>query len=133
MNKETFIDLLDNKELLKNTSSADLFNIVNEFPYCQTSRILLTMSLYNEGHFKYDAELKTTALYVGDRRKLKHHIDSLSITEPELEHPDAIEEITEQAKEPPADTIEEQIFIQNKEILGTGSDGGAGSDVSKGS
>jgi len=31
------------------------------------------------------------------------------------------------------DTIEEQIFIQNKEILGTGSDGGAGSDVSKGS
>ena len=81
MNRETFIELLSNRELLKSTSSGELMKVVEEYPYCQTSRILLTMSLFNEGHFKYDTELAKTALYAGNRKMLKYHIDRLKFEE----------------------------------------------------
>ena len=93
MNRENFIQLLSNQDLLKTTSSDELAKVVSEYPYCQTSRILLTMSLFNEGHFKYDAELAKTALYAGNRKLLKYHIDSLKFEAVTTEVEVALEEL----------------------------------------
>lgn len=78
MNKEEFISFLQNPGKLDESSVSKLYSLVNEFPYCQSSRILLTLNLFKENNIKYDSELKTTAVYVSSRRILKRHIDRLA-------------------------------------------------------
>ncbi len=78
MNKEQFIEYLQQSEKLKEASLSDLVNLVKDFPYCQSARVLLTMKLYVDKNVLYDAELKTTSIYAGSRRILKKHIDRLN-------------------------------------------------------
>ncbi len=77
MNKDGFIELMQNAEKLDSTSVHELRSLVDEFPYCQSTRILLTLNLFKERSIKYDSELKTTAVYVSSRRILKKHINRL--------------------------------------------------------
>ena len=75
MNRESFIGLLDSEAALKNASLKELEDLVESFPYCQTSRTLLTRKLKLEEHHDYDAVLKTTAIYAGNRRILRDHLE----------------------------------------------------------
>ncbi len=97
MNKEQFTDYMQYADRLKEASLTDLMNLVKDFPYCQSARILLTMKLYVDKNVLYDAELKTTAIYAGSRNILKKHIDRLNKSSVRIVLPD--EEIKpEQAK-----------------------------------
>ena len=78
MNKETLLNYIDDPEKLNGDTLIELTELVSDFPYCQATRILLTLNLFKDNHFRYDAELKKTAVYVTDRRTLKKHIDALS-------------------------------------------------------
>lgn len=78
MNKEEFTGFLMNPGELNESVLAEMTDLVKEFPYCQTGRILLTLKLFLDKNVMYDAELKTTAIYVGSRRMLKKHIDRLN-------------------------------------------------------
>ncbi|MDG2080928.1 MAG: hypothetical protein P8J47_03995 [Bacteroidales bacterium] len=77
MNKDAFIGIINNPELLNSSTVNELNGLVEQFPYCQLTRVLLTMNLFKEKSVKYDSELKTTAVYVSSRRLLKKQIDSL--------------------------------------------------------
>ena len=88
MNKEGFIELMQDAEKLSSRTIVELNSLVDEFPYCPSTRILLTMNLFKEKSIKYDSELKTTAVYVSSRRILKKHIDRLSVGEEKVVLPD---------------------------------------------
>jgi tetratricopeptide (TPR) repeat protein len=78
MNKETLLNYVYDPGKLNRDTLIELTELVNDFPYCQATRILLTLNLFKDKHFRYNAELKKTAVYVTDRRTLKKHIDALS-------------------------------------------------------
>lgn len=95
MNKEQFTEYMQHPDRLKEASLSDLMNLVKDFPYCQSARILLTMKLYVDKNVLYDAELKTTAIYAGSRNILKKHIDRLNHSSVRIVLPD--EEIKQSA------------------------------------
>ncbi len=75
MNSEQFKSYLINPELLDQNSIEELTALVNDFPYFQSARILLTINLFKEKDVKYNSVLKETAVYAGSRNILKKHID----------------------------------------------------------
>ena len=75
MNKEQFTNYLQNPENLDADSVGELSEIVKRFPYCQSAHLLFTINLFKEENVLYNASLKTTAVYAGNRRVLKQMID----------------------------------------------------------
>ena len=75
MNNEQFISYLTKPELLNSESIKELTALVEDFPYFQSARILLTINLYKEKDVRYNSTLKQTAIYAGSRNILKKHID----------------------------------------------------------
>ena len=53
----------------------ELEHLVKEFPFFQTARLLLLKNYHNQGSIKYDKELKRTAIWTTDRRKLFFLLD----------------------------------------------------------
>ncbi len=95
MNKEAFSIYVLDPGLLNEKSLPEFTELVKEFPYCQTARILLTLNLFKEKHVLYDTQLKLTAVQTGNRRMLKKHIDTLSGSPEKVVLPDEdIEEVT---------------------------------------
>lgn len=88
MNKETFSTYINDPNLLNSSSLPEINELVKEFPYCQTARILLTLNLFKEKHILYDAQLKLTAVQAGNRRILKKHIDRLGLKPKQVVLPD---------------------------------------------
>jgi tetratricopeptide (TPR) repeat protein len=78
MNKDQFISYLTNPEKLNAETLQELNALVKDFPYFQSARILLSINLFKERNIRYDQELKTTAIYAGNRNILKRHIDRIS-------------------------------------------------------
>jgi len=102
MNKENFISILNNPTLLNKESILELTDLVNNFPYCQTAHILLTLNLYKEKHFRFDEEIKTTAIIANNRSVLKKHIERINnslipVSLPD-EHPETYSKSLDQTK-----------------------------------
>ena len=129
MNKEIFSAYILDPALLNDKSLPELTELVKEFPYCQTARILLTLNLFKEKHVMYDTQLKLTAVQAGNRRILKKHIDALSKTAEKVILPDEdIEkETTAEKKEPAgvvatvkeevAEDVEKEVVVEKKEAV----------------
>ena len=97
MNKDEFTTYLQDSTKLNAESVINLNGLINEFPYCQSARILLILNLFKEKNIRYDAELKTTAVYANNRGILRKHIDRFSIENTKVVLPD--EEIVSQKKQ----------------------------------
>jgi len=78
MEKDKLFEYISHPEKLDAASLENLFEVVREYPYFQTARMLLVKNLKNIGHYRYDSELKLTATYVGDRTILYWLINDLS-------------------------------------------------------
>lgn len=77
MNKDQFISYLTNPSKLNASTLEELDILIKDFPYFQSARLLYTLNLFKEYNVRYDAELKTTAIYAGSRSILKKHIDRI--------------------------------------------------------
>ncbi len=88
MNQEQFTTFLQHPEKMEEASLSGLMALVKDFPYCATAHILLTLKLYIDKNVLYDAELKSTAVYAGNRRILKKHIDRLNRSSVRIVLPD---------------------------------------------
>ena len=77
MNRDTFLKYLKDPHQLKSESIKDLTEMIIDFPYFQSARILLLLNLYKEKHFRFDDELKATAIVASNRSILKKHIDNM--------------------------------------------------------
>ncbi len=96
MNKDEFTKYLQDSTKLNAESVINLNVLINEFPYCQSARILLILNLFKEKNIRYDSELKTTAVYASNRGILRKHIDRFSTENNKVVLPD--EEAVEQKK-----------------------------------
>ncbi len=74
MNKAHFIHLIEHPEQATAGEEASLREITRTYPYFQTARVLLTKCLHNQNSYLFEKELKTTALYAGNRKKLYDYI-----------------------------------------------------------
>ncbi|NOY49119.1 MAG: hypothetical protein GXO88_00910 [Chlorobi bacterium] len=78
MNKEKFNSFLQEPSKLNQDAMAELVYLTNEFPYCQSAHILLTLNNYINNSIQFEPVLKRTAIYTGSRAILKQHIDRLN-------------------------------------------------------
>jgi len=94
---------MTNTDNLIRDSINQLTEIIKDFPYCQSARILLTTALFREQNIRYENELRTTAIYVGNRGVLRKHVNQTGKKEDFIVLPDEhVEEIvvkTTEAKE----------------------------------
>ncbi len=75
MNRETLHTYMAHPELLDDRTLMDLDQVLNSFPFFQTARLLLIKNVHNQGSVRYDKELKKTAVWTTDRRKLFDLLD----------------------------------------------------------
>ena len=67
MNRDQFIDYLENPEQLDHDSLISLDELVREYPFCQPAQILLLKNLQTQGNIRFNKHLKITAAYSFDR------------------------------------------------------------------
>ena len=76
MNISNFTNLLQNPQQISASQVIDVRAIIEEFPYFQSARAIYLKGLKDQGSFKYNQELKTTAAYTTDRSILFDFITS---------------------------------------------------------
>ena len=121
MNKEQFTLYLQHPQKLEDASLPELMALVKDFPYCSSAHVLLTLKLFLDKNVLYDAELKTTAVYAGNRRILKKHIDRLNDASVRIVLPD--EEVTapvEKETPPPEEKQEPHAPVNQRKITPAG-------------
>jgi hypothetical protein len=74
MTQEEFISLVKQPESVAAQHVSDLKEMVERFPYFVPSRILLTKSLQLSNSIHFDANLKTTTVFVPSRRWLYYYL-----------------------------------------------------------
>lgn len=70
MNRDQFISYLHSPDKLGAGDAVELEHIVKEFPYFQTAQLLYVKALHNQNSIHYNNQLKSTAVYAGDRKML---------------------------------------------------------------
>jgi len=70
MNKAQFISYIEAPDKLTGEDSVLLADIVKNFPFFQTARMLYVKSLHNSQSIHYNNQLKVTAAYATNRKKL---------------------------------------------------------------
>ena len=74
MDKFTFNRLIENPALVKSEHVKALQKIVEQYPYCQPAKILLTKAALVAGHMNYEKFLHEASAGMLDRKKLKYWI-----------------------------------------------------------
>jgi len=98
MNKESFISFMQKPESLNKASMDELAYLINEFPYCQSAHILLSLNHFKENSILFESSLKTTAIYAGSRKVLKKHIDRIGVNSEKVVLPDEAKAETTKSK-----------------------------------
>ena len=111
MNKDEFIGFMQQPTKLDSQTLSGLTALVNEFPYCSTVRILLSVNQYKEKDVRYETELRTTAIYSGDRSILKKHIDRAGQSNVRIVLPDE-EKAEEVKKEETSSPIKDSVVTE---------------------
>lgn len=70
MEAKQLITLINNTENISDNEVAILDSILLKYPYFQNGQLLLTKGLLNNNSIRYNSQLKKTAAYCLDRRKL---------------------------------------------------------------
>lgn len=136
MQKDQFYKYAEHPELLDKESIQLFTELTNSFPYFQTARLLLTKALHEQKNFYFDSQLKLTASYFSDRKRLHDFINYKPIKHPEVElkteEKIVVEEKTEiipepikiaepiievKAKEPVIEPKKEVIEVKKEEII----------------
>lgn len=76
MNKEIFISLIRQPELLDTAQVIDLEKIIQQYPYFQSARALHLKGIFVQNSFQYNNKLKETAAFTADRAILFDFITS---------------------------------------------------------
>ena len=75
MNRQQFSELVKDPQALGEETIIELENLLKQYPYCQTAQVLLALNLLQQNHSTYQAQLKKTVAYAGDRKKLKELLE----------------------------------------------------------
>ena len=78
MTKERFFNFIQQPYNIQTNDIEELEQIIEQFPYFQTARLIYTKSLHNENSYLYNDELKRTAAFAADRSVLYKLIHTLN-------------------------------------------------------
>ncbi|MFI5222603.1 MAG: hypothetical protein ACHQK8_09770, partial [Bacteroidia bacterium] len=97
MNKSEFITLVEHPGNLGKSHIPALKNIAADFPYFQANQFLLAKALFNENHYEFEKQLRSTALLVTDREILYHFLHGIETPEKTetFPQPDEVTEVIE--------------------------------------
>ncbi len=70
MNRDKFIEYLENPEKLNAENAEDIRVVLQEFPYFQTAHMLLVKALSNSKDLEFGSRLKVSAAHIGNRHIL---------------------------------------------------------------
>lgn len=111
MNKEKFSNMVSHPFNVSKESIKELQEVVDNFPYCQTARVILAKAQLESNSMHSHASIKKASLYAIDRKHLKKFIESKA---PMVENkamvpkPIAIPEIKETTSTPPPTAKKEE-------------------------
>lgn len=71
MNPQQFSELITNALKGELLPSANLDDIINKYPYCQTGQTLHYLTLFQNNNILHYQQLRVASAYSGDRKKLK--------------------------------------------------------------
>ena len=72
--KETYHHWMQNQQNLGDKECNELLQLTKEYPYCQSSQLLLLKSLHNQESIHFNKQLKYAAAFAGDRQQLFYFI-----------------------------------------------------------
>ncbi|MBL4754402.1 MAG: hypothetical protein JKY52_12515 [Flavobacteriales bacterium] len=70
MNATQFIEYLEHPLAISESATADLGDLITQFPYFQSARLLYLKGLHQNKSIEYPKVLKITSAYANDRKKL---------------------------------------------------------------
>ena len=79
MTKEQFETYLNFPEQISSQDTLELKEMVEAFPYCQTSRMLYVGSLQRQKNISFDEQLNLMAAYAADRKSLYYFINPITV------------------------------------------------------
>lgn len=82
MNSKQILEWVKKPGLSGREEGAQLDSLLQSYPYFQTAQLLYIKNLHNQGSFLYNNQLKTTAIYVADRKVLYDLIKRKDAVEP---------------------------------------------------
>ena len=75
INQQQYINFIVRPQDVASDNCDMLYDLTNQFPYCQTTRLLYLLSLLNENNIQFPGMLKVVAAYAGDRKVLKDLVE----------------------------------------------------------
>lgn len=81
MQTTNFIKYISNPATIQLMAESEAVSLVKEFPYCQSGQLLLALHLNQSNHLLFEQQLKRSAIYSSDRKKL---FDLISNTKEEV-------------------------------------------------
>ncbi|WP_439183942.1 tetratricopeptide repeat protein [Carboxylicivirga taeanensis] len=118
MKKTDFFELVTHPERLNEETLPALSEIVQEFPWFQAARMLLLKNLHTIEHVRFNGELKQSAAYIADRKKLFELIHYTAKASPVIETIEPAEEEHELVAANEASAIEHQTESRPKKTIG---------------
>lgn len=106
MQTTNFIKYISNPATIQIMAESEAVSLVKEFPYCQSGQVLLALHLNKSNHLLFEQQLKKSAIYSSDRKKMFELISSIKeevkttietvepIAEPKLIVTESITELT---------------------------------------
>jgi hypothetical protein len=87
MNRDKFIEYLDNPETLDMENLNEIHGVLEEYPYFQTAHMLLVKALNNLRDLRFNNQLKVSAAHIGNRQMLFNLINNHQIVRKHEEKP----------------------------------------------
>ncbi|MDD2634050.1 MAG: hypothetical protein PHW82_00965 [Bacteroidales bacterium] len=106
MNKQQFIEYVQDFKTLDNDSLDEIKLLIEEFPHFQSAWVLYAKNLHNINDVRFESKLKIAAIHVPDRKVLKRILE-------DKYHPIKEKNRSTQQKK---NTTEENIVINEREL-----------------
>jgi hypothetical protein len=87
VNRQLFLQLLEHPDSASETEHLALKKFTEDFPYCQTGRLLFVKHLHSQKSVHYPEQLKIAAAYAADRKVLYNLVHTLTSPQPATAEP----------------------------------------------
>lgn len=111
-----FIKYLSSPDTINLMPEQDAVSLIKEFPYCQSGQILLALQLHSSNHLLFEQQLKKSAIYSSDRKRLYELLNQSTQQKEQKVEPVAVAEKLV-AEEKPITQVEEQPKVETVEPI----------------
>ena len=85
MNRNDFLNMIEETVPVSRQMLADIYELIDIFPYFQSAHLLLLKGLQDNADVKFENQLKHSAIHIADREVLYHLLKVRPLLEPEPE------------------------------------------------